>query len=354
MNKKKNALTGIFVEGLGGMAQGLFATLIIGTILQQISLFVGGNIGNYIYAIGGIAARLTGAGIGIGVAYRLGVQGFVMISASVVGMIGAFASSILAGTFLQNGTITLGGPGETLGAFVAVYVGVTVGEIIAGKTKLDLLVTPIVTIGVGAAVGLLVGPPISKFMTGIGSVVNWATEQQPLFMGMLVAIIMGMLLTSPISSTAVAVVLNLSGLAAGAATIGCCCNMIGFAVASYRENKMSGLLAQGIGTSMLQMPNIIRKPLIWLPVILSSAILGPIGTLIAHMRNTSIGAGMGSSGLVGQILTWQVMAQMESTFVVLVKIGLLHFILPAIITLSISELMRKKGWIKLGDMGLSL
>jgi len=354
MSKKNNVLNNIFVEGLGGMTQGLFATLIIGTIMQQVGLLIGGTTGHYLYMIGRIGASLTGAGIGVGVAHRLGAQGLVMVSAATVGMIGAFASRILAGNFFRNGSIVLEGPGETLGAFVAVYVGVMIGELIAGKTKLDLLITPVVTIGSGSVIGLLVGPPISRFMIGVGNVVNWATEQQPLLMGMLVAVIMGMLLTSPISSAALAVVLDLSGLAAGAATIGCCCNMVGFAVASFRENKMSGLLAQGIGTSMLQMPNIIRRPLIWLPAILSSAILGPVGTLVAHMRNTSTGAGMGSSGLVGQIMTWQVMTETESSFQVLVKIGLLHFILPAIVTLSIAELMRKKGWIKLGDMGLYL
>jgi Predicted membrane protein, putative toxin regulator len=354
MNKKGNVITGIFIEGLGGMTQGLFATLVIGTIIQQMSLLIDGNVGNYLYIIGRIVASLTGAGIGVGVAHRLGAQTLVMVSAATVGMIGAFASRILAGDFVQDGVVVLSGAGETLGAFVAVYVAVTIGEIIAGKTKLDLLLTPIITIGVGTVVGLLVGPPISRFMNSVGSLVNWATEQQPLFMGMFVAIIMGMLLTSPISSMAISVILNLSGLAAGAATIGCCCNMVGFAVASYRENKMSGLLAQGIGTSMLQMPNIIRKPIIWLPVILSSAILGPIGTLFAHMRNNATGAGMGSSGLVGPLMTWRVMTETEPAFQVLVKISLFHLIFPALLTLFITELMRRKGWIKLGDMGLSL
>ena len=354
MNKIKSIFNHVFIVGLGGMTQGLFATLIIGTILQQVGLLVDGYIGNFLFVAGKVAASLTGAGIGVGVAYKLGSPVLVMVSSAVVGMIGAFASKILAGLLIVDGAVVLGGPGETLGAFIAVYVGITASRLIAGKTKIDLLVTPIVTIGAGGAVGLLVGPPISRFMMGVGAVINWSTEQQPLVMGIFVSVFMGMLLTSPISSAALAIILELSGLAAGAATIGCCCNMVGFAVASYRDNKMGGLLAQGIGTSMLQMPNIIKKPTIWLPVLLSSAILGPIGTLVARMENVPTGAGMGSSGLVGQITTWQIMTETESTVRVLVKIGLLHFILPAVITLLIAKLMRKKGWIKAGDMSISL
>ena len=189
-------------------------------------------------------------------------------------------------------------------------------------------------------------------MAGLGSLVNWGTEQQPFLMGIIVSVLMGMILTLPISSAALGVILNLSGLAAGAATVGCCCNMVGFAVASYRENKMGGLLAQGIGTSMLQVPNIVRKPVIWLPAILSSAILGPIGTMVFHMTNNATGSGMGSAGFVGQIMTWQVMTQTEAGMIVFLKILLIQFILPAAVTLLISEFMRKKNWIKFGDMQL--
>lgn len=173
-------------------------------------------------------------------------------------------------------------------------------------------------------------------------------------MGIIVSVLMGMILTLPISSAALGVILNLSGLAAGAATIGCCCNMVGFAVASYRENKIGGLLAQGIGTSMLQVPNIVRKPIIWVPAILSSAILGPVGTMILHMTSNATGSGMGTAGLVGQIMTWQTMTAVEPPMVVLVKIIVMQIALPAVVTLLISEFMRKKKWIQYGDMKLEL
>ena len=182
----------------------------------------------------------------------------------------------------------------------------------------------------------------------------WGTEQQPFLMGIIVSVLMGMILTLPISSAALGVILNLSGLAAGAATIGCCCNMVGFAVASYRENKIGGLLAQGIGTSMLQVPNIVRKPIIWVPAILSSAILGPVGTMILHMTSNATGSGMGTAGLVGQIMTWQTMTAVEPPMVVLVKIIVMQIALPAVVTLLISEFMRKKKWIQYGDMKLEL
>ena len=354
MKSIKKLLDRIFIEGLSAMAQGLFATLIIGTIIQQIGTFVGGTAGDLIFVIGKAAAALTGAGIGAAVAYRFKESPLVVVSAAVAGMIGAFASKILAGALLVEGAIVLAGPGEPLGAFIAAYVAIVFGHIVSGKTKVDIIVTPIVTIGAGSAVGLLLGPPISNFMIWLGEIINWGTEQQPLLMGVIVSVLMGMILTLPISSAAVGIVLNLSGLAAGAATIGCCCNMVGFAVASYRENKVGGLLAQGIGTSMLQVPNIVRKPIIWLPAIISSAILGPIGTMIFHMTNNATGSGMGTAGLVGQIMTWQTMIQAEAASVVLFKILLIQIILPAVITLLISEFMRKKGWIKFGDMKLEL
>lgn len=242
----------------------------------------------------------------------------------------------------------------TIFGFIAAYVGIYFGHMVSGKTKVDILVTPLVSIGSGALVGLVLGPPISKFMAWLGSVINWGTEQQPFLMGIIVSVLMGMILTLPISSAALGIILNLSGLAAGAATVGCCCNMVGFAVASYRENKVGGLLAQGIGTSMLQVPNIVRKPVIWLPAILSSAILGPVGTMILHMTSNATGSGMGTAGLVGQIMTWQTMIQTESAAVVLTKILVIQIILPALVTLGISEFMRKKEWIKFGDMKLEM
>lgn len=303
MNLIKKCLNRVFVEGLSGMALGLFATLIIGTIIQQIGTLAGGSIGTLIYAVGKMAAGLTCAGIGVGVAYKFQESPMVVLSAATSGMIGGYASKVLAGTLLVDGNLALQGPGEPLGAFIAAYVGIEIGHLIAGKTRLDIILVPLLSIGTGSAVGVLVGPSISSFMTWLGGLINWGTEQQPFLMGIVVSVLMGMILTLPISSAALGVILNLSGLAAGAATVGCCCNMIGFAVASFRENGVGGLIAQGVGTSMLQVPNIVKKPLIWLPVILSSAVLGPVSTMLFHMTNNATGSGMGSAGFVGQIMT---------------------------------------------------
>lgn len=352
MEKLKKLLNRIFIDGLTGMAQGLFATLIVGTIIQQIGSLIGGNVGDMIFVLGKMAAALTGAGIGVGVAYRFKESQLVVLSAATAGMVGAFAAKLIEGTVFTDGAMVFVGPGEPLGAFLAAYIGIEIGHLVSGKTKVDILVTPMVTIGVGSAVGLLVGPPISEFMMALGNLINWGTEQQPFLMGIIVSVLMGMILTLPISSAALGVILNLSGLAAGAATIGCCCNMVGFAVASYRENKVAGLLAQGIGTSMLQVPNIVRKPVIWLPVILSSAILGPIGTMVFHMTSNATGSGMGTAGLVGQIMTWQTMTAVEPPMIVFVKIIVIQIVFPAVVTLLISEFMRKKNWIRFGDMKL--
>ena len=350
----KKLLDRIFIDGLSGMAQGLFATLIIGTIIQQIGTFMGGTGGDLVYAVGKVAAALTGAGIGVGVARKLDAGQLVTVSAATAGMVGACAGKLLAGQVIQDGAMVFAGPGEPLGAFVAAYIAIEFGILISGKTKLDIILTPLVCIGTGSAVGLFLGPPISRFMNWLGSLINWGTEQQPFLMGIVVSVLMGMILTLPISSAALGIILNLSGLAAGAATIGCCCNMVGFAVASYRENKIGGLLAQGIGTSMLQVPNIVRKPIIWLPAILSSAVLGPVGTMVLHMTNNATGSGMGTAGLVGQIMTWQVMTQTEPPMMVLIKILVIQILLPALVTLGISEFMRKRKWIKFGDMKLEL
>ena len=352
MEKLKKILNKIFIDGLSGMATGLFATLIIGTIISQIGSFIPGNIGTYIYMMGKIASSVTGAGIGVGVALKYKESPLVVISAATAGMMGAFASKILAGTVLVDGVITYAGPGEPLGAFIAALVAILIGHLVSGKTKVDILITPLVSIVSGSTVGLILGPPISAFMAFIGQLVNVNVEAHPFIGGIIVSVLMGIILTLPISSAALGIILNLSGLAAGAATVGCCCNMVGFAVASYRENKVGGLLAQGIGTSMLQVPNIVKKPVIWLPAIISSAILGPVGTMVLHMTNNATGSGMGTAGLVGQIMTWQTMIQTESAQMVLIKILLIQIVLPAVVTLGVSEFMRKKDWIKMGDMKL--
>lgn len=355
MKKLKSILNEIFIEGLSGMASGLFATLIIGTIIQQIGNLIPGVIGEYIVIIGKVAATLTGAGIGCGVAVRLKESSLVVLSAATTGMVGAFASKIMAGSILMEGTMSFSGPGEPLGAFIAAIIGIYAGRLISGKTKIDILVTPFICIMSGSAVGLLVGPPISAFMTWIGSVINWGTVQAPFLMGIIVSVLMGIILTLPISSAALGIILGLNGIAAGAATVGCCANMIGFAVASFRENKVNGLLAQGLGTSMLQIGNIVKKPIIWLPAIIASAILGPVSTIVFGMTNNPTGSGMGTAGLVGQLNAYQTMVEGGmSPGIVLVQIVFMHFVLPAIIALLVSEFMRKKNWIQEGDMKLDV
>lgn len=353
--KAKEWFNHIFIDGLTGMAWGLFSTLIIGLIIEQIGKLVGDNyVGNMLILIGKVCAALTGAGIGVGVATKYKSPQFVTISAAIAGLIGAFASKILAGTVFVDGSIVLTGPGEPMGAFIASFIGIELGSRVSGKTKLDIILVPLTTIILGGTIGLLVGPPISSFMTALGSMINWAVEKQPFLMGILVAVIMGMILTLPISSAALSIILNLNGLAAGAATVGCCANMIGFAIASFKENGFGGFIAQGIGTSMLQVPNIMKKPVIWLPAIISSAILGPLSTMVFHMTNNASGAGMGTSGLVGQFMTWQTMAGTENSIVLLGKIALLHFILPGLIAWGVSFILRKKEIIKDGDMKLEL
>lgn len=345
----------LFIDGLSGMATGLFATLIIGTIIQQIGTFVPGTTGAYLFLIGKIAAVITGAGIGVGVAAKLHTSPLVMISAATAGMVGAFASKLLAGTVLTDGVIVLAGVGEPLGAYISAMVCIYVGRLVSGKTKVDILITPFACILSGSAVGLLIGPPISNFMNWLGSIINWGTEQAPFLMGIIVSVVMGIILTLPISSAALGIILGLNGIAAGAATVGCCANMVGFAVASYRENKANGLLAQGLGTSMLQISNIVKKPLIWLPAILTSAILGPISTMVFKMTNNPTGSGMGTAGLVGQINAYQTMVSegVDPGFV-LFEIILMHIVLPAILAYGISEAMRKAGLIKHGDMKLNV
>lgn len=350
-----NILNHIFIDGLSAMAVGLFATLIVGTILEQVGVLIGGTAGGYITAIAAVAKSLTGAGIGVGVACKYKESPLVTISAAACGMVGAFASKLLAGTVVAGSVVTYAGPGEPLGAFLAVMAGVTAGHFVSGKTKVDILVTPIVTILIGSAVGLLIGPPISSLMTALGELINWGTECQPFLMGIVVSVIMGLCLTLPISSAALGILLGLEGIAAGAAVVGCCCQMVGFAVSSYRENRFGGLIAQGLGTSMLQMPNIIKHPLIWVPATLASAILGPVATKVLGLTCNAIGSGMGTAGLVGPIMTFQTLTSGgDGALIALGKIALILFILPALLSLLFSELMRKFGLIKAGDMALDL
>ncbi len=349
MKLVKKWLNEIFIDGLSGMALGLFSTLIIGTIIAQIGTLIGGTVGAYLVAISNVAKTITGAGIGVGVACKFKQGPLVTVSAAVTGMIGAFP------TVLAMEAYSLGKPGEPLGAFIAALVAVKAGKLVAGKTKVDIIVTPFVAILSGAVVGLIAGPPITSFMGWLGQLVNFNVENHPIIGGIIVSVLMGMILTAPISSAAIGVSMSISGLAAGAATIGCCCNMVGFAVASYRENKMGGLIAQGVGTSMLQVPNIVKKPIIWIPAIVSSAILGPIASAVLGMTSTPVGSGMGSAGFVGQFAAYGSMVEggMGSVQAILL-IVVMHFVLPALITLGVSEFMRKKGWIAQGDMALDV
>lgn len=355
MKKIQAVLSHIFIDGLSGMAVGLFATLIIGTIVQQVGILIPGKIGDIIVAFASVAKGLTGAGIGVGVAYKYKESPLVTLSAASAGMIGAFASTILSGDLIQDGSLVLSGPGEPLGAFLAAFVGITIGHLISGKTKLDIILTPLISISCGGAFGIFVGPAISKLMYRLGELIERGTTQQPLLMGIIVSVVMGMVLTLPISSAALGIILNLSGLPAGAAAVGCSAQMVGFAVASFEDNKVGGLLAQGLGTSMLQVPNIMKKPLIWIPPILTSAILGPISTVVLGMTNNATGSGMGTAGLVGQIMGYQTMvAEGKAPMIVLAEIIVMHFVAPAILTYLFTAIMKKMGLIKPGDMKLDV
>ena len=348
MEKVKKVLDRIFIEGLSAMAHGLFATLIIGTIIQQIGTFMGGNIGEMIFIAGKLAAALTGAGIGVAVAYKFKEAPLVVVSAATAGMAGAFASSILAGKVFVDGTMVFAGPGEPLGAFIAAYVGIFFGHMVSGKTKVDILVTPVVTIGSGCLVGFLIGPPISGFMSWLGSLINWGTEQQPFLMGILVSVFVGIALTLPISSAAICAALGLTGLAGGAAVAGCCAQMVGLAIMSMDDNSIGDVIAIGVGTSMLQFKNIVKRPIIWLPPIIASLITGVISSAILGIKCTAVGSGMGTAGLVGILEAVQVMG--TSYWLPLI---ILDIIVPMAICWSMYRAFRKLNYIKSGDMKLT-
>ncbi len=344
----KKYLNRVFIDGLSGMALGLFSTLIIGTIICQIATLLGDNtVAEYLMAMGNVAKTLTGAGIGVGVACKLKSAPLTTVCAAVCGMIGAFPN-------VANEAFVIGKPGEPLGAFIAAYVAIEIGVLVAGKTKVDIIVTPLCCILAGATAGYFVGPYISAAMVWLGNLVNINVEKYPFFGGIAISVLMGVILTLPISSAAIGVSMGITGLAAGAATVGCCCNMVGFAVMSYRENKFGGLVAQGLGTSMLQVPNLVKKPILWLPPVISSAILGPISSCLLKMVSNPVGSGMGSAGLVGQFMVYDSMVAGGFTPVIaLLEILAMHFLLPAVLTLAIAEGMRKMGLIKFGDLKLN-
>lgn len=343
MKANKLSFREYITQALNGMALGLFSSLIIGLILKQIGEYAGIE---SLTAFGRVAQFLMGPAIGAGVAFSVKAPPLGIFACIAAGAIGA-------GTIAPNESgVFVAKVGEPVGAFVAALIGAEFSKLISGKTKVDIVLVPAGTILIGGLAGVFIGPVMASVMRGLGDIINRATELQPIPMGIIVAVLMGMILTLPISSAALAISLGLDGLAAGASVVGCAAQMVGFAVASYRENGIGGAIAQGLGTSMLQVPNIIKNPLIWVPPTLASAFLGPLATVVFRMQNNSIGAGMGTSGLVGQFGTIAAMGGQEPMVSLVGKIAILHFILPAIITLLISEYMRKKGWIKYGDMKL--
>ena len=319
-----------FIDALGAMAFGLFASLLIGTIFStlgdktQIAIFA---------TIASYAKSATGAALGVSIAYALKAPQLVLFSAATVGIAGN----------------ELGGP---VGALVATIVATELGKIVSKETRVDILVTPGVTIISGVLIAQFVGPGVSQFMTFFGNMVKTATEMPPFFMGILVSALIGIALTLPISSAAICIMLSLDGIAGGAATAGCCAQMIGFAVLSFRENGWGGLLAQGLGTSMLQMGNIVKNPKIWIAPTLASMVTGPVSTLVFRLKNIPAGSGMGTCGLVGPIGIYTAMP--EGGLNMWLGILLVCFVLPAILTLAFGSVLRRIGWIKEGDLKLDL
>ncbi len=332
------------IDALGAMAQGLFASLLIGTIIgtlgQQLHIEVLETIGNY-------AKAVTGPAMAIAIGYALKCPPLVLFSLAAVG----------------GAANELGGAGGPLAVFVITIFAAEFGKLVSKETKVDIIVTPSVTIGVGVLLSMWWAPGIGTAASAVGEAIKWATELQPFLMGILVSVIVGICLTLPISSAAICAALGLTGLAGGAAVAGCCAQMIGFAVMSYYENKVGGLVAQGLGTSMLQMGNIVKNPRIWIPTILTSAITGPIATCVfgLEMNGAAVSSGMGTCGLVGQIGVYtgwlsDIAAGLKVGITPMDWIGLVLvcFVLPAVLTQIFSLILRKIGWIKPGDLKLDL
>ena len=345
------------IDALGAMAQGLFASLLIGTIintvgtqfgigfLTQAVVTVGSGEKAVAYTVGGLASAMSGPAMACAIGYALQAPPLVLFSLITVG----FASNALGGA---------GGPLAVL--FVAILAA-EAGKAVSKETKIDILVTPLVTIFVGVALSAWWAPAIGRAASSIGGIIMWATELQPFFMGIVVSVIIGVALTLPISSAAICAALGLTGLAGGAAVAGCCAQMVGFAVMSYKENGVGGLVSQGIGTSMLQMGNIVRNPRIWIPPTLASAITGPIATCLFHfqMNGAPISSGMGTCGLVGQIGVYTGWvndvasgAKAGITSMDWIAMVLVCFVLPAVLSVVFCEVLRRMGWIKENDLKL--
>ncbi|MBR6485845.1 MAG: PTS sugar transporter subunit IIC [Lachnospiraceae bacterium] len=332
-----------FIDAMGAMASGLFASLLIGTILSTLGTQL--NI-QVLTDIGGYAKGVAGPAMAVAIAYALKAPNLVLFSMLAVG----------------SAANTLGGAGGPLAVLVIAIVATELGKMVSKETKVDILVTPLVTIGLGVALSVLLAPAIGTAASSVGRLIMWATELHPFMMGILVSVIVGIALTLPISSAAICAALSLTGLAGGAAVAGCCAQMIGFAFMSFKENRVSGLISQGIGTSMLQMGNIVKNPRIWIPPILTSAITGPIATCIfkMQMNGEAISSGMGTCGLVGQIGVYtgwvnDIAAGTKAGITAMDWLGLILicFILPAVLTWCFGQLLRKIGWIHDGDLTLN-
>lgn len=322
------------VDALSHMAYGLFCSLILGLIIGQIAKIPGLDFLNFISEALSSNSPLVGACIGLAIANGFQCSPLIVISSAVAGALG----------------YQFGGP---VGAYFAVVVASKAGMLVSKKTSVDIILTPLVTVVVGGLIAKYCCSPINDFMLYLGSVINEATKLSPFFMGMAVSVLVGCALTLPISSVAICVMLGIDGLAAGAATVGCCAQMVGFAVISFRDNGIGGLISQGVGTSMLQIGNIVRKPIIWLAPTLTAAILGPVSTTVFEMTNSALGAGMGTSGLVGPLATYASMSGTGiSAGVLILEITGLHFVAPAVIALFIHLVMVKLGLVKPGDMKL--
>lgn len=355
-----------FITAFSGMAQGLFVTLIAGTILAMIAGWFPDNyFGRTLTGISNIAKSMMGAGIGVGIAHALKKPKLLIFSAAVAGMVGAFAEKFFPSAAAPFSAIALGAPGNPIGAYVATMLVIEIVSLYAGKTKLDIILIPLGALFLSFA-GIFAAYPFIKLIGWLGDFIAFATDATPFVMGVVIAVVMGVVLTMPTSSAAIWISVaspiltgyasgaagvteaqyNAMLLAGGAATVGCACHMVGFAVASFRENKWSGLIAQGLGTSMLQIPNIMKKPVIMLPMILSSAILGPLSTCVFKVKCGASGGGMGTSGLVGVFDSFKY----TSGALGCIGIVLLTIVLPAALNLLFSEWFRKKDWIKQNDM----
>jgi len=320
------------VDALSFMAMGLFCSLILGLIIKQIALIPGLD---FLKDIASLlqSAPVVGGSIGMAIALGLKRAPLVTISAVAVGALG----------------YQFGGP---IGAYLASVVGIEAGSLVSKRTPVDIIVTPLVAVVAGGLFAKYCCAPINEWVMSLGEVINRATMLSPFIMGVVVSVSVGCLLTLPISSAALCISIGIAGLAAGAATAGCCAQMIGFAVISYKDNGVGGLISQGLGTSMLQIGNIARKPIIWLAPTLSAAILGPVSTMLLKMTNNAAGAGMGTSGLVGPLGCWDTMASTTDHTLLLAEIIGLYFVAPAVLSLFFHAIMKKLGWVKNGDMKL--